>query len=236
MANIARNASCSTIHLNLSKDMLFSKKIVTLSNKLTKRFRADVYKDYPVTAFEIKHVAHLVSLPDRLELLKHLPAGAVVAEIGVNEGDFSQQILTICTPQKLILIDVWGSQRYHGGLFEKVKTRFQKEIQNRTVEIIRDLSFGAIASCADHFFDWIYLDTDHSYATTKRELELLRTKMKPGGIIAGHDYIIGNWNSGVRYGVIEAVREFCIRYNWEMIYLTHELDISPSFAIREIQK
>lgn len=135
---------CSTIHLNLSKDMLFSKKFVTLSNKLTKRFRADVYKDYPVTGFEIKHVAHLVSLPDRLELLKHLPAGAVVAEIGVNEGDFSQQILTICNPQKLVLIDVWGSQRYHGGLFEKVKNRFQKEIQNGTVEIIRDLSLALL--------------------------------------------------------------------------------------------
>jgi hypothetical protein len=216
--------------------MFFSKKLVTLSNKLTKRFRADVYKDYPAAGFENKHVAHLVSLPDRQELLKHLPTGAVVAEIGVNEGDFSQQILNVCHPQKLILIDVWGSQRYHGGLFEKVKTRFQKEIQNGTVEIIRDLSFGAIASCMDQFFDWVYLDTDHSYQTTQRELELLRPKMKPGGIIAGHDYIIGNWNGGVRYGVIEAVREFCIKYNWEMIYLTHELDISPSFAIREVQK
>lgn len=216
--------------------MSFSKKIVTLSNKLTNRFRADIYKDYPKSNFESKHVAHLVSFPDRIELLKHLPSGAVVAEIGVNEGDFSREILSTCSPKKLVLIDVWGSKRYHSGLFEKVKSRFQKEIQNNTITIIRDLSFSAIVSCEDGFFDWVYLDTDHSYDTTNRELELLRPKMKPGGIIAGHDYIIGNWNSGVRYGVIEAVREFCLRYNWELIYLTHELEISPSFAIREIQK
>jgi hypothetical protein len=99
-----------------------------------------------------------------------------------------------------------------------------------------DLSFGAIASVQDNYFDWVYLDTDHTYETTRRELELLRSKMKKGGIIAGHDYLMGNWNAGHRYGVIEAVREFCLKYDWEMIFLTHELDIPPSFAIRQIEK
>lgn len=216
--------------------MSLAQKFITLSNRLTSTFREKVYRPYPRLNFESIHVQNLVSLKDRIELLKHLPSKAVVAEIGVNEGDFSQQILSVCAPQKLVLIDVWSSKRYHGGLFEKVKARFAAEIKNGTIEIIRDLSFGAIASVEDHFFDWVYLDTDHSYATTHRELELLRLKMKPGGIIAGHDYIIGNWNGGVRYGVIEAVREFCIQYHWEMIYLTHELDNHPSFAIREIQK
>ena len=102
------------------------------------------------------------------------------------------------------------------------------------MEIIRDLSFGAIVACPDSYFDWVYLDTDHTYDTTRRELELLRPKMKKGGIIAGHDYIFGNWDDGHRYGVIEAVREFCLTYQWEMIFLTHELDDHPSFAIREI--
>ena len=215
--------------------MSIAQKFITLSNRLTSTFRENVYRSYPRLNFETIHVQNMVSLKDRIELLKHLPTNAVVAEIGVNEGDFSQQILSVCTPQKLVLIDVWASKRYHGGLFENVKNRFATAVKNGTIEIIRDLSFGAIASCEDRFFDWVYLDTDHSYATTHRELELLRLKMKPGGIIAGHDYIIGNWNGGVRYGVIEAVREFCLKYNWEMIYLTHELDNHPSFAIREIQ-
>lgn len=216
--------------------MSLAQKFITLSNRLTSTFREKVYQAYPRLSFETRHVQNLVSLKDRIELIKQLPTKAVVAEIGVNEGDFSQQILSVCAPQKLVLIDVWASKRYHGGLFEKVKNRFAAEIKNGTIEIIRDLSFGAIASCENHFFDWVYLDTDHSYATTHRELELLRLKMKPGGIIAGHDYIIGNWNGGIRYGVIEAVRAFCIKYNWEMIYLTHELDNHPSFAIREIQE
>ena len=216
--------------------MSLAQKFITLSNRLTSTFREKVFQSYTRSNFDTIHLQNLVSLKDRVELLKKLPTNAVAAEIGVNEGDFSQLILTNCKPGKLVLIDVWASKRYHEGLFEKVKKRFHPEIENGTIEIIRDLSFGAIASCKDQLFDWVYLDTDHSYATTHKELELLRPKMKKGGIIAGHDYIIGNWNGGVRYGVIEAVREYCIKYNWEMIYLTHELDNHPSFAIREIQK
>jgi len=211
-----------------------NQKILSLSNRLTRKFRTAVHRPYPRVNFRPRHVQNLVSLSDRTELLHHLPTEAIVAEIGVNEGDFSEKILSICRPQKLVLIDVWASKRYHGGLFDKVKSRFASQLQNQQMEIIRDLSFGAIASCPDQFFDWVYLDTDHTYSTTKRELELLRPKMKPGGIIAGHDYIIGNWDAGYRYGVIEAVREFCLAQNWEMIYLTHELDIPPSFAIRKI--
>ena len=212
-----------------------SHKIVTLSNRLTGRFREKVFKDYPQLSFDKIHVQNLRSLKDRTALLHELPKNAIVAEIGVNEGGFSEEILKICSPEKLILIDVWASKRYHGGLFEKVKNRFAPQLDKGQVEIIRDLSFGGIAACKDNHFDWVYLDTDHTYATTRRELELLRSKMKKGGIIAGHDYIVGNWNAGHRYGVIEAVREFCVKYNWEMIFLTHELDIPPSFGIREIQ-
>lgn len=214
--------------------MSLAQKLVTLSNRLTARFREKVYRDYSKLDFETIHLQHLVALKNREELLRHMPVNGVVAEIGVNEGDFSDKILTLCQPEKLILIDVWASKRYHGKLFDKVKQRFVKQIQEQQVEILRDLSFDGIAHCPDHYFDWVYLDTDHTYQTTRRELELLRSKMKPGGIIAGHDYIIGNWNAGYRYGVVEAVREFCLKYNWEMIFLTHELSDHPSFAIREI--
>lgn len=215
--------------------MSLSKKIVALSNRLTSRFREQVYSDYPTADFEEKHLANLQPIPTRIDMLDLLPKNAIVAEIGVNKGDFSNEILMHCTPEKFFLIDIWGSKRYHGGLYKKVKARFAKQIESGQMEIVRELSFDGIASFPDQFFDWVYLDTDHSYETTRRELELLRPKMKSGGIIAGHDYIIGNWNGGVRYGVIEAVREFCLTYDWELVYRTHELEIPPSFAIRKIQ-
>ncbi len=215
--------------------MSLSSKIVNLSNRMTKSFRRKLFDHYPRAPFEEKHLNHLTSLTSRMELLKRLPQNGIVAEIGVNKGNFSKEILSLCAPEKLVLMDIWASKRYHGGLFDDVKKKFESEISIGKVEIIRDLSFGGIANCPDQYFDWVYLDTDHTFDTTRRELELLRPKMKKGGIIAGHDYIIGNWNAGYRYGVVEAVREFCLTYNWEMIFLTHELEDHPSFAIREIE-
>lgn len=211
-----------------------AQKLVTLSNRLTRPFRRSLFRHYPTTNFGIAHLEHLRALPDRMALLHMLPRHGVVAEIGVNQGDFSRQILDITQPDKLVLIDIWSSRRYHGGLFDIVRDRFASELSSGRVEIIRALSVDGIAQCPDCSFDWVYLDTDHTYSTTRRELELLRPKMKPGGIIAGHDYIVGNWNEGHRYGVIEAVREFCLAYNWEMCWLTHELNDHPSFAIRPI--
>ena len=85
--------------------------MVTLSNKLTARFRKKIFSHYPRLNFGPQHLVHLVSLTDRTELLRRMPTQAVVAEIGVNEGDFSQKILTLCQPSKLVLIDVWASRR-----------------------------------------------------------------------------------------------------------------------------
>lgn len=213
--------------------MSFTGKMISISNRLTKKFRAKFYKDYPTSEFENKHIEHLVSLVNREELLHRLPKNAIVAEIGVHEGEFAEKILAITQPTKLILMDNWMLKSYP-GLFEKVGKKFAKEIGTEKIQIIRELSFTGIQMTTDAYFDWVYLDTEHSYNVTRRELELLRSKMKPGGIIAGHDYLIGNWNGGMRYGVIESVREFCLKYNWELLFLTHELKIPPSFAIREI--
>ncbi len=215
--------------------MRWSEKLVTLSNRLTSPFRRELYLDFPVIDLERKHVENLRALPDRQALLEVLPKQGVVAEIGVNRGDFSESILAVTAPSRLILIDIWASKRYHGGLYDLVRRRFAGQLASGQVEIIRALSFDGIGQCPDQSFDWVYLDTDHTYATTKRELALLAPKMKPDGIIAGHDYIIGNWNDGHRYGVIEAVHEFCRDHQWELVYLTHEMSVPPSFAIRRIQ-
>ncbi len=86
-----------------------------------------------------------------------------------------------------------------------------------------------------HSFDWVYLDTYHSYQVTADELLLLKDKVKIDGIIAGHDYIIGNWIRDCRYGVIEAVHEFCFKQNWELIYITINKNEMPSFAISRIK-
>lgn len=189
-----------------------------------------------IPKYEIKknHIKNAKLITTREELLRILPQNGIVAELGVDEGGFSQMILSINKPKKLHLIDSWGSKRYNQNKRKKVENRFSKNIESKEVEINLGLSTDVVESFEDNYFDWIYIDTSHSYEGTIKELELYRNKVKESGIIAGHDYILGNWNELVRYGVIEAVNEFCIKYNWEILYLTTELNNCPSFAIRKI--
>ena len=210
--------------------LLFNTTILPIVRKVNTKISQNI------TKFEISdmHIKNASLITTREELLRILPKNGVVGELGVDEGDFSNLILTINKPKKLHLIDFWGSKRYNQSKRIKVENRFKKEVENKIVEINLGLSTEVVDDFKDNYFDWIYIDTSHSYETTIQELTLYRNKVKVDGVIAGHDYILGNWNGLVRYGVIEAVNEFCVKYNWEIIYLTTELNNNPSFAIRKI--
>ncbi|MCB0647085.1 MAG: class I SAM-dependent methyltransferase [Saprospiraceae bacterium] len=189
----------------------------------------------PIIHLKPHHIQNTKLLANRNELLKALPKGGICAELGVDTGGFSSSIFSIVHPNKLYLIDAWNSERYSESKMAEVENKFVEEIRSGQIELIRGLSTEVVNSFQNNYFDWIYIDTDHSYETTARELELYRQKVKEDGLICGHDYIVGNWNAHIRYGVMEAVSEFCNLYNWELIYLTTEMDIKPSFAIRKIK-
>lgn len=197
--------------------------------------RKEIEKSIPKYDLQHKHIGNLTVLLNREEMLKKMPQEAICAEIGVNEGEFSSEILDRRNPKKLHLIDAWGDgDRYHDRLKIQVEKKFENEIQNGKIEINHGYSTVVLKTFPDLYFDWVYLDTDHSYQTTAQELTILKQKVKVSGIIAGHDYIIGNWVGNCRYGVIEAVHEFCVMENWELLYLTANKNEMPSFAIRRI--
>lgn len=203
-------------------------------NGLFGKVRTAQSQRIPKVELRPEHIANLRVVADRRAFLEALPKGGVLAEAGVDHGDFSAMILAIMQPKRLHLIDVWSSKRYHGGLQDVVRKKFQHELASGQVQIDLGLSTEVLPRFTDGYFDLVYIDTDHGYTVTAAELELCRTKVKPGGIIAGHDYVTGNWDGGVRYGVVEAVHEFCVKYGWELILLTHETDRHLSFAIRKM--
>jgi len=86
----------------------------------------------------------------------------------------------------------------------------------------------------DNYFDWVYLDTSHTYEITHQELIILEKKVKIDGLITGHDYTTRSRRTAMKYGVIEAVHEFCLNNNWEFVYITLEWHGHNSFAIRRI--
>lgn len=198
-----------------------------------KRWRIRQSQQIPYVELQAIHLEHLKILTDREQLLDHLPGQAHVAEIGVYRGDFSRLILERTDPTVLYLVDSWEGRE---GLqnMETVRQRFEPQISAGQVRIVHRESIPALEQFPENYFDWVYLDTDHSYTTTAAELLRCARVVKPGGFISGHDYVTGNWNGGVRYGVVEAVNEFCVREHWTFRFLTAETHRHLSFVIQRM--
>ena len=144
--------------------------------------------------------ASAVVVANRVQMIMRFPRGAVVAEIGVDQGVFSRSILRT-NPRRLHLIDPWEKQTgdfasdpMNDGDFEQKYTAVREALGPLpNVEIIRDYSLKAVERFADGYFDWIYLDADHSYRAVRSDLEAWIRKIRPGGIFAGHDYCTRQW-------------------------------------------
>lgn len=215
--------------------LLPSREVVRFASQKIMEAKEATEKLLPKKELEPVHIANCVVLTNRTALLEKLPAAGNVAELGVDKGDFSRKILDINKPSKLHLVDAWDTARYGEDKAQSVQKKFENERISGKVQLHRGYSTKRAADFPDAYFDWIYIDTNHSYQTTYEELRAYAPKMKPGGLMAGHDFINGNWFTGLRYGVREAVYEFCVEEGWEFVYLTMEIGDNPSFAIRKME-
>jgi len=160
----------------------------------------------------------------RERVLAKMPRKSICAEIGVHEGDFSDEILCCVKPVRLHLIDPWKyakgqeyREAWYGGKasegqatldsrFCLVQSRFRKEIGCGKVVLHRDYSSNVVGEFGEGYFDWIYIDGNHLYEYVRRDIELYYPKVKAGGYITGDDYgDEGWWFNGVQKAVDEYV-------------------------------
>jgi predicted O-methyltransferase YrrM len=199
----------------------------------TTDFRRGLRRSAPQTELDAIHTSGCVVVPSREVLLERLPQGGTVAEVGVAEGEFSRAILQRNRPRKLHLIDLWDTDRYRAGL-DAIRNEHAALIADGAVVIHQGRSLDRLASFADASLDWVYIDTDHSYALTLAELRLAATKVRPDGFIAGHDYSTGNVIAPWPYGVVEACHQFCAEANWRFAFLALEARGRMSFALSRL--
>jgi len=169
----------------------------------------------------------------REDFLDLIPTGEVGAELGVFKGEFSQQLLKACRPKKLYLIDAWWELygKYYPDWgeytnFGKLKTRDAYELARvvssrykleTEVEFCIGDDLKILSEMPDAHLDWVYVDSSHGYQHTVDELELLVKKVKPWGLITGHDWRPDPEHE--HHGVFRAVNEFCEREDWEITAL-----------------
>jgi hypothetical protein len=167
--------------------------------------------------------------------------GDVICEIGVFLGEFAQKFVET-RPSKLILIDIWegtcgsGDQdgnNYRDFNMNDVYKQIIKDAQNIPfIDVCRGYSANVLQQFPDNYFDFIYIDGDHSYNGCKIDLTLSYKKIKPNGIIAGHDYEMNmtKTNNYYNFGVKKAVDEFCFEHGLQI--MAKALDGCVSYAIR----
>lgn len=138
-------------------------------------------------------------------LLDLLPKNSIGAEIGVWKGEFSKQIIKKVKPKELVLIDPWEFNEEHvdriyGGKIAKsqkdmdiIYNKIEKlRNKNNAVKILKDYSENALNKFNDSYFDWVYIDGNHSYEFVMKDLEISMKKVKERGLITGDDYKNGN--------------------------------------------
>lgn len=179
----------------------------------------------------------------REQLLFLLPKGGHAVEIGVAAGEFSRHILNATQPERLHLIDPWCRQEradYENdpsnwsaeegeALHDKVRAAFASEISAGQVVIHRDFSTNVAGSFPDGSLDWIYVDGLHSYEGAKADLEAFHPKLKPDGLMLGHDYAKHDAARAMGFGVVEAVDEFVGKFGYRFLALTAEA--YPTFVL-----
>ena len=148
--------------------------------------------------------------------LKKIKENDICAEIGVWKGRFATQILRH-KPSRLHLIDPWAHQDYEKRLYsieqDKMDEIYEGVINkfkgDSRVTIHRKFSTDVVFP--DSYFDWVYIDGDHTCSVVLKDLEFYFPLVKAGGFLCGDDYL---WRSvDCKLGPKPAVDAFVKAHN-----------------------
>jgi hypothetical protein len=156
------------------------------------------------------------------------------AEIGVDGAGFSEHILSKTAMTKYYCIDTWMNNFGSGVKMRKSTfdadgdARYQ-EAQDRLNEFgdralfMRESSMEAVTNFADNSLDYVYIDGDHSLEGIYDDITSWTSKVRIGGIVAGHDYKDGP-GSGIKdffgeqlpYRIKGVTDDYCRRHGFKL--------------------
>jgi predicted O-methyltransferase YrrM len=127
----------------------------------------------------------------------------VGVEIGVYLGMHAEYLLHFLDIKKLFLVDPYEeygdklrAQQDWNEIYEWISGIFS---DRDNVQMIRMRSEHACNLFRDNSLDFVYIDGDHSYNNVFNDLGLYWNKVKPGGVLCGHDFL----NPDVHGAVLE---------------------------------
>jgi hypothetical protein len=198
--------------------------LIRLIDKLERRSRGSIYLITKNFFFYIISKLKNTSLDKRGYILEQLNKNSVIAEVGVWKGDFSKKILDIFNPNILTLVDSWtyndqvrgcapqvdGKDPLNQKFFDQAKQETYNRFANEKKILILDQnSSDASLNFKNYYFDYIYLDAEHSYQAVSNDLELWYPKLKNNGSLFGDDYYWREKNNSL--SLHKAYQDFIIK-------------------------
>lgn len=164
----------------------------------------------------------ILNISRRVGLVDMIPDYGVAVEVGTDRGGYAKDICTRKPNVDFYTIDPWLP--YNEG--DEVKdVAKMEEIQKEAREtlsvypnctIIHDTSMNAVKLFDDNSIDFVFIDGNHEYEAVYEDVVEWTRKVKPGGIVAGHDYKKDDFR---KYGVIEAVNKYVEENNIDPLYI-----------------
>ena len=128
------------------------------------------------------------------------------AEVGCLRGNTTFHLLKSCPSLSLIAVDVWEAydgqyENYEAGgqsplehngntvPFQMIEEVFRGKASkyNGRLKILKGLSWEVAKDVPDASLDFAFIDADHVEPSVRKDIEAWRSKVKPGGMLMGHD-------------------------------------------------
>jgi hypothetical protein len=176
----------------------------------------------------------MLQFQTRNDFIASLPTGMIMCEVGVFQGDFSKTLYHQ-SPLELHLIDIFSGYMCSGDkdglnikctMMENEYDKLKKYFNKNNVFLHKGDGNEIMNKFPDEYFDFIYIDADHSYDSVLSNLNTALPKLKPFGILSGHDY-----NAQQFPGLVDAVNKFCKHNGLQIIIIAN--DMLPTFAIKK---
>ena len=152
-----------------------------------------------------------MELPELLWLAERAQESRIIIEYGCYHGR-STRALADNTSGKVYAVDPWDGKYYldngsladfHTDCYEHFLKNLEQHIKTGKVIPVREFSW---AFKPPELADLIFIDGDHRYESVIDDIKCAFRYIKPGGIVAGHDYGRADW-PGVRKAVDEMFPE-----------------------------
>jgi predicted O-methyltransferase YrrM len=153
----------------------------------------------------------------------------VGAEIGVFRGRNARTMFRAIPGLKLYGIEPYADQpssTRHKNVprYERNERVTGERLAGMDITIIKKFSEIAVQDIPYDSLDFVYIDGDHSYDYTMLDIILWTRRVRPGGIVSGHDYIAkGDYNHKYDVNVKEAVDDYIRIHKINNWYLTDKI-------------